>query len=266
MLNQTKTEYGEIINSTELTSTIICQPLTDEELRCYLNDIMVVTSNYTNFNDRITTSNLIEVGQWFHMKFNDYGIMSTNTELDAGEMANKYLIVYDIINQFNMGIDRSVQGLHWGSTATESTSIGFCTTAYKINMSYWKEDAKQETSSNFQIKLFKNFSNQTDIVLKDLHIVKNRKDCNYSRIFNDYLNGGKVTKYVHIIEVVDNKLRMVTTLDGQRLDPRNSLETSTFTQITQLNLINIRSTKTMTPIDNPSKEFENSFFERKHFM
>ncbi|KYN16229.1 hypothetical protein ALC57_11515, partial [Trachymyrmex cornetzi] len=192
MLNQTKTEYGEVINSTELTSTVICQPLADKELRCYLNDMMVITSNYTNFNDRITTSNLVVVGHWFHMKFNDRGVMSMDTELGAGEIVDKYLIIYDVINQFNMGIDRPVQDLHWGSTATESTPIGFCTTTYKMNMRYWKKDAKQETGSNFQIKLLKNFSNQTDTVLQDLHIVKNRKDCNYSRTFNDYLNGGKV--------------------------------------------------------------------------
>lgn len=90
-----------------------------------------------------------------------------------------------------MGIDAT--GLYSGFTATENTPIGFCTTTYNMNIRFWKEDTKQETGSNFQIKLFKNFSNQTDILLKDLHIVKNRKDCNYSRTFNDsFLNGGKI--------------------------------------------------------------------------
>lgn len=89
-------EYGEFINSTDLTSTIICQPLLEDELHCYLNDIMVITSKYTNFNDRITTSNLIEVGHWFHMKFTDRGVMSVNTKLGAGEI-NNYLIT-DVVS------------------------------------------------------------------------------------------------------------------------------------------------------------------------
>lgn len=96
-------------------------------------------------------------------------------------MVNKNLIIYDV-NQFSIWVlIHQFKPYYWGSTETESTPIGFCTITYKMNMKYWKEDAKQETGSNFQIKLFKNFSNQKDIALKDLHIVKNRKDCNYSR-------------------------------------------------------------------------------------
>jgi len=44
------------------------------------------------------------------MKFSDRGVMSADTEL-AGEMVDKYLIIYDIVNQFSMDIDRPHIGI-----------------------------------------------------------------------------------------------------------------------------------------------------------
>jgi len=54
-------------------------------------------------------------------------------------------------------------------------------------------------------------------------------------------------KYVHIIEVIGNKLKMVSTMDGQLpIDPWNPSGTPVFTETVSVNLIDIRSEKTIS--------------------
>lgn len=53
-------------------------------------------------------------------------------------------------------------------------------------------------------------------------------------------------QYVHTIEVIDEKLKIFTKLDGQRLlNVSNPLETIKFTETTEVNLIDFRSRKTI---------------------
>ena len=84
------------------------------------------------------------------MKFSDRGVMSADTEL-AGEMIDKYLIIYDVVNQFSMDIDRPHIGIPLRQKIHRQAFA-----QHKMNM---RLEGRRKTGSNFQIKLFKNFSN-----------------------------------------------------------------------------------------------------------
>lgn len=64
------------------------------------------------------------------------------------------------------------------------------------------------------------------------------------------------TSYLHIIEVIDNKLRIYTLLKGNRPVYSNNTEIFNFSQIMILQLINITSQKTISFQDYNSTKFD----------
>lgn len=171
-------------NTTELISTITCQSFVSKNLQCNLHDVMFVTTNYNNLTYEVVKSNLIQTDSWFKMEFDNYGIYAIRYNTDNNMIRN---FIRDIIRQFNMNIQANV--LYSGFINDENTLMSDCTTTYNVNVEYI-EDANED--SNFQIRLIaENFSNKKDLPIKNLHILKNRKNCNY---FEDWYKEAEMVR------------------------------------------------------------------------
>ncbi|KYN16231.1 hypothetical protein ALC57_11517, partial [Trachymyrmex cornetzi] len=233
--------YKPQIETTGFSSPITCHSFQTDRLRCFVHDIKYVTS----INQISETSNQIEVGQWFEMKFmqNSRGIRDILvTEKKPTKLTKNFM--KDIIHQFNIGPIGDIENANithgfkkYGFIGREKTPIGKCISTYLTELRRFKKDAYEETNSSFQIRVLKGHFDQ-----KDLHVYvkKFRSNCTYSSHFADFLGRGKVTKYDHIIELIDNKLQFITTLEVRSFYPGNSVGTPIFKETTQLNLIDVR--------------------------
>ncbi|KYN03195.1 hypothetical protein ALC62_06062 [Cyphomyrmex costatus] len=244
-IHQTQIKYGKINNITKLNSTLTCHPVHAENLRCYLHDIMSTESSFVqNLNQENISSNPIQNEEWFMMEFNNRGVYITIIE---SSVTNSINLIPDIVSQFSIGINIKINNRfeenRYLGIMNENTTIGTCTTTYKTIVIY-RNKTNETMDSKFQIKLLKNnFSSQKDL---NIHIVKNRKNCTYSSDFANSFNGGKVTKYDHVIELINNKLTFTTILEVMKVqlfDSRRSLKTPMFKKTTQLKLIDMKSRK-----------------------
>ncbi|XP_011051507.1 PREDICTED: uncharacterized protein LOC105144348 [Acromyrmex echinatior] len=235
-MNKIKIEYGVYDDITKLNSTIACHPIQMKILRCYLYDI---TSNYLD--EKFILSNL--QGKWFEMEFNNRGVLNASKP-KSNVPKNSRNFIRDIVSQFNININIKIHGFEedrYLGIMNENTLIGICTTTYNTAIIYREKNANEQMDSNFQIRLLKNhFFDQKDL---HVHIVKNRQNCTYSSDFVNFLKDGKVTTYDHIIKLIDNKLKFITTLEMRLFYSRNSMGRPKFKETTELNLIDIRARK-----------------------
>ena len=196
-MNKVTITYKPQIETAGLSSLITCHPFQTDSLRCFVHDIKHVISK-----DQISeTSNRIEVGQWFEMKFmHSRGIQDILiTEKEPTKLIKNFM--KDIIHQFNIGSIGDIENVNdihgfkkYGHMGEEKTPIGKCITTYLTQVGRYKKDAHKETNSNFQIKLLNGHFDQKDL---HVYIKKFRNNCIYSSHFADFLGNGKVV-CIHI--------------------------------------------------------------------
>jgi len=205
-VNKTTVVHREPLQTTQLTSTIICHPY-PTSLRCLLHDMMFVTTlKYEHFKQDVIEEiarELFKIRQWFEMKFNNHGLESTlvdtqYTKNDADKMIKS--LIKHIVQQFNF--DLMTSELQSGTAIKESTPIGSCMTKYNIDVVYLNKSTNEKADSNFQIKPLSKLMTSEQLAKEKqlhLHIVKNRKHCHYSMKFSDFLNGMEVVRvYIYI--------------------------------------------------------------------
>ncbi|KYN41304.1 hypothetical protein ALC56_04455 [Trachymyrmex septentrionalis] len=237
--------YTPLIETVGFISSIICHPFRTDSLHCFINDIKHVISKGLT----LDTSSRIEVGQWFEIKFK-HNKRGVRNELITEGNPTKLIknIMKHMIHQFKIGpvgdienVNDTHEFIKYEHMGEEKTPIGQCKTAYLMQLGRFKQDAYKKTNSNFQIRLLNGRFDQTD-----LHIYIKKKfmdDCDYSSQFADFLGTGKVTKYEHIIKLIDNKLKFITTLEVRSSYPGNSIGRLMFKETMQLNLIDIKTRK-----------------------
>ncbi|KYM95656.1 hypothetical protein ALC62_13771 [Cyphomyrmex costatus] len=198
-LNKTSIAYREPFQITELTSTLICHPVLQTFLRCFLDDIVFITTlKYENLNvtEEITREKF-SVKLWFDIEFNKGGVVSVIVGVDDRMIIS---LIKHIVSQFNIGSQASIDMLHpvynpTKYTTKEITPIGTCINICNMEVLLVKK-ANEEVDNKFQIKpVSKHFVNQTNL---RIDIVKNRENCNYSQDFTEFLNGMEVV-CVHIL-------------------------------------------------------------------
>ncbi|XP_011051506.1 PREDICTED: uncharacterized protein LOC105144347 [Acromyrmex echinatior] len=256
-MNKVTITYKPQIETAGFSSSITCHPFQMDNLRCFVHDIKHVIST-----DQISEkSNRIKVGQWFEMKFTDTrGIQ----DVLIIEKRPKKLIknfMKDIIHQFNIGPVGDIENVNnthefkkYDLMGEEKTPIGKCISTYLTQIGKYKMDGHKETNSSFQIGLLKDRFDQKDLYV---YIKKYRNNCIYSSHFAHFLGKGKVTSYLHTITVRQNKLQMYTSLNGYRpIYSGGIAETFYFSQITDIQLINIIPQKTISFKDYNAIKFD----------
>ncbi|EGI67428.1 hypothetical protein G5I_04073 [Acromyrmex echinatior] len=239
-MNKVTITYKPQIETAGFSSSITCHPFQMDNLRCFVHDIKHVIST-----DQISEkSNRIKVGQWFEMKFTDTrGIQ----DVLIIEKRPKKLIknfMKDIIHQFNIGPVGDIENVNnthefkkYDLMGEEKTPIGKCISTYLTQIGKYKMDGHKETNSSFQIGLLKDRFDQ-----KDLYVyIKNLVD---PMIISVMISNIRCfTTYDHIIKLIDNKLKFITTLEMRLFYSRNSMGRPKFKETTELNLIDIRARK-----------------------
>jgi len=88
-VNKTTIVHREPLQTTQLTSTMICHPY-PESLRCFLHNMMFVTTlKYEHFKQDVieeVAREQFKIEKWFEMKFNDHGLENTFVKNDAEKM------------------------------------------------------------------------------------------------------------------------------------------------------------------------------------
>ncbi|XP_071577271.1 uncharacterized protein [Temnothorax nylanderi] len=255
-VNKTTVVYREPLQITQLTAVLICQPLQSKTtLPCFLRDVMTSsTLKYQNSNitEEVSKEN-IKSEQWFVINFNERGVQDIRVNINIEKIIKG--IIKDIVEQFNMGSDLMAKLANMnfpsGFTVEEKTPIGTCTTKYNMDKLYGQYERNEKQESKFQViplALAKYFAKQNDTHVR---VTKTRQNCKYSGHFLDFLNGMEVDEYFYSMEIVDDKLKISTTMDVQLPpDPWNPSGSPVFTDKIQLNLTDIRSPQ-ITAMDVP---------------
>ncbi|XP_071653645.1 uncharacterized protein [Temnothorax longispinosus] len=249
--NQTTVVHRDPLQTTQLTAALICQPYLLTSLYCFLQNVTFSTTlTYQNVNVTEEVSrNHIKSEQWFEIYFNEHGVQYILVPAKSDKVIRS--IMKDIANQFNIGGDKMAKlangNFPFGSTTfteREETPIGVCTTKHNMHTLYGVYDRNEHFK--FQIiplAMAKHFAEQRSTRIR---IEKNRENCEYSEKFDSFLNGMQVNEYLYTMEVMDDKLRMSTTMGVQlpRI-PWKQSGSPVFTETMLLNLTNIRSPQTI---------------------
>lgn len=202
--SKTTVVYREPLQTTQLTATLICQPILPRTFRCFLQNIMFLTTlKYQNLNvtEEVSREH-IKSEQWFETNFNERGIQDILVHIKSDKMLRS--IFKDIANQFNVGGELMARMLNmpishlpspgFRFTEKEKTPIGTCRTHYYMNVVYGHNERSEKQDSKFQIVplvMTEHFVQQRNARIR---IAKNRHNCEYSVEFNSFLNGMEIVR------------------------------------------------------------------------
>ncbi|XP_018361065.1 PREDICTED: uncharacterized protein LOC108759890 [Trachymyrmex cornetzi] len=242
-LRKNITVFRDPLQTTLYTGSVTCQTeaTTNNSLLCLLHYIDVYSSltfETLNTTNEVTYEKYYP-DDWFIIKFNKHGI----EELLVNSTTDKKDLIKEIAFQFHIGgeiIPKYVM--------KEKLVVGHCMTLFNVNSSIDEyKGAEKELEKQIILPIYASYYEGNSRYRGHerhvhIYIEKIRDDCQYSLPFFDFLNGMEVAKYIHAIEILDDKLNISTTMDVRLpADPWNPKGTLVFRETTQLDLISITS-------------------------
>ncbi|XP_011065971.1 PREDICTED: uncharacterized protein LOC105153048 [Acromyrmex echinatior] len=235
--------YKEPFEHTQLTSTIACRPILLSGLCCFMHDITSETTvKYSSWGIGKVKTDILKVEKWFQMWFNNRGLLRTVIPPVNSEIKN---FIKHISQQFSLGIniadyrDKIQIDVPMKFITDEKTPMGNCKTDYDIDITYIK-NANKETNSIFEIRplILTHYVKQENLIRT--YIMKYRTKCDYSTISdNATLNETTVANYGHGMKAEGDKFQIITTMDVYLSKPISTPWVPTFSETTEINLINI---------------------------
>ncbi|XP_011051418.1 PREDICTED: uncharacterized protein LOC105144288 [Acromyrmex echinatior] len=244
-VTKTITIFRDPLQVTQYTASITCHTEDSyNSLLCLLHDIDIISTlifQSLNTTNEVAHEQYKTNDDWFVIKFNNNGL----EKLFVNSTTEKKDLIKGIAFQFHIGNEITPK-----FTAKEKLAIGYCMTFFDVNATTYEYNSEKILEN--QIILLSHRSSYEKTPLYEAHerhvhirIKKVRKDCQYSLPFFDFLNGMKVSKYIHTMEIIDDKLNISTIMEVQLPpDPWNPEGTPVFREITQLKLIKITSPRT----------------------
>jgi len=188
--------FRDPLQTTEYNATVSCHVVEVNSLRCLLKNINIYsTLTYKNFNvTHEVTKEKLASKDWFQIKFNARGVEN----ILANDSSNTKDIIKEIAYQFSIGNnleDRTSSSPDVsGFVKVEQSIIGSCMTTYVIIITNKSKDAQEQNSSDFRIILSAQSKRYADQKHLHVSIQKDRKSCQYSSEFDEFLNGMEMVR------------------------------------------------------------------------